>query len=94
MEDLGVDIVLYTAMIADALAALYCYAAIDANDVEFVLALSRLEFTRLFPLNAFEDHTLWVFDFDCCKHMSMDEKGVNQAIAAFFKNDLFYPRPG
>jgi hypothetical protein len=26
--------------------------------------------------------------------MEMNEAGIQQACAAFFKNDLFYPRPG
>jgi hypothetical protein len=94
MEDLGVNITLYAAMIADALAALHWYAAIDANDVEFVIAPPRLKPTRSLTSNVFGDHTLWLLDFDCCKDMSMDEKGVEQAVEAFFKNDPFYPRPG
>jgi hypothetical protein len=34
-----------------------------------------------------------MLDFDCCKAMSMDQSGVNQAVTAFLRNDPFYPRP-
>lgn len=37
---------------------------------------------------------VWILDFDCCKHMPLDEEGVEQAVKAFYKNDPFYPRPG
>ena len=37
---------------------------------------------------------MWILDFDCCRAISLDEVGVEQACAAFFKNDPFYPRPG
>ncbi|KAI9868494.1 MAG: hypothetical protein M1813_005938 [Trichoglossum hirsutum] len=36
---------------------------------------------------------MWMLDFDRCKDMPMDRKGVMQAVAAFFKNDPYYPRP-
>ena len=37
---------------------------------------------------------MWILDFDCCRAISVDEKGIEQACTAFFKNDPFYPRPG
>ncbi|KAL9580486.1 MAG: hypothetical protein Q9212_004465 [Teloschistes hypoglaucus] len=40
------------------------------------------------------DHVMWILDFDLCKHMTLDEEGVEQAWKAFYKNDHFYPRPG
>ena len=40
------------------------------------------------------DHVVWLLDFDCCKPMALDKKGVEQAVAAFYKNDPYYPRPG
>lgn len=40
------------------------------------------------------DYAVWILDFDCCKHMPLDEVGVEQAVAAFYKNDPYYPRPG
>ncbi|KAF2867794.1 zinc finger protein-domain-containing protein [Massariosphaeria phaeospora] len=36
---------------------------------------------------------MWLLDFDCCRYMSMDEAGIEQACAAFFRNDPYYPRP-
>ncbi|PWY74338.1 hypothetical protein BO70DRAFT_104757 [Aspergillus heteromorphus CBS 117.55] len=32
------------------------------------------------------------FSFDCCRSMSMDLDGVQQAVTAFWRNDPFYPR--
>jgi hypothetical protein len=37
---------------------------------------------------------MWILDFDCCKNISLDEAGMEEAVIAFYKNDLFYPRPG
>lgn len=34
-----------------------------------------------------------MLDFDCCSSiMSMDDRGVEQAVTAFFRNDSFCPR--
>jgi len=47
------------------------------------------------PFENFKRRTvhLWMLDFDRCKDMSLDKKGVEQAVAAFFRNDPYYPRP-
>ena len=37
---------------------------------------------------------MWVLDFNRCQAISMDEKGLIQAVRAFYKNDPYYPRPG
>lgn len=37
---------------------------------------------------------MWILDFDCCRHMPLDEEGVKQAVDAFYKNDPYKPRPG
>jgi hypothetical protein len=96
MEQLGIcaaDIATYAEMMAETLAMMHWDGEIDANDIEFVLATPRPD-SRSRPLsNILGDHTMWVLDFDCCRKMPMDEKGVDQAVAAFFKNDPFYPRP-
>ena len=36
---------------------------------------------------------IWLLDFNKCNLMSMDEKGTDNAVKAFFKNDPYYPRP-
>ena len=60
---------------ASALAMMHWLGQIDGNDIEFVLAA---------PNPDSWDHTcMWIFDFDCCKRMSMDIHRVNQAVAAF-----------
>jgi hypothetical protein len=35
-----------------------------------------------------------MLDFDLCRDMSMDESGMEQAVAAFWGNDRYCPRPG
>jgi hypothetical protein len=35
---------------------------------------------------------MWILDFDCCRALALDEKGVEQVCTAFFRNDPFYPR--
>ncbi|KAL1862369.1 hypothetical protein Plec18170_001195 [Paecilomyces lecythidis] len=103
------DMEIYTRGMADALAAMHFIALIDANDVEFVLApppfpphnaerpssLSQEERDD-YPaiVNVLGTHTMWILDFDCCRDIVMDdEKGLEQVITAFLRNDPFYPRP-
>jgi Zinc finger protein len=85
MEQSGIcaDIEKYAEMMAEALATIHWYGERDANDVEFVLAPPRNE-TQPKLSNILGDHTMWLLDFDCCRRMSMDEKGVDQAVAPFF----------
>jgi len=94
MEDFGLDYVAYAQTMADALAMMHWGAKVDANDVEFVLAPPRASSTRTsFPSHYLGEHVMWILDFDCVRHMSMDEAGLKQACAAFMRNDPFYPRP-
>ena len=104
IEELKLDGKLYARIMAETLAHLYWRANVDANDVEFVLAPPRQNHTnQLDPSSAspstiksdvLGDHVVWILDFDCCRHMTLDEKGVEQAVAAFYRNDPYYPRPG
>src|SRR5436190_20106741 len=100
MELLGIssgDTEFYAKTMAEALAMMHWCGEIDANDVEFVLAPSSelsAPKCRSVISNVLGGHTMWLLDFDCCKTMSMDEKGVDQAVSAFFRNDPYYPRPG
>ncbi|KAL1797141.1 hypothetical protein ACET3X_003747 [Alternaria dauci] len=96
MEALGLDSKAYAETMAEALALMHWGAEIDANDVEFVLAPPRSEHTQsmVFQSDYMGTHCMWILDFDCCRPMSMDVEGVEQACAAFFRNDPFYPRPG
>ena len=104
IECLALDAVHYAKVMAETLANLYWKAHIDANDIEFVLApppahdsLLSLEkhMAHHTTINSptLGEHVIWILDFDCCKPMTLDEKGVEQAVAAFYKNDPFYPRP-
>ena len=97
MEHLDLDIASYAEIMAEALAMMHWHGKIDANDVEFVLAPPR-NLAHPQSLNGSEssflgEHTMWMLDFDCCRSMSMDDRGVTQAATAFFRNDPFYPRP-
>jgi hypothetical protein len=90
MEELGgINTFAYARLMADALAMMHWGAHIDANDVEFVLAspttfatvASVLSNSSSSTLGA---HSLWLLDFDCANTISMDEIGVDQAVAAFW----------
>lgn len=109
MTELGLDIDEYAIAMADTLAFLYWSVKIDANDVEFVLAPPRphphlysqlskttveVGSTDFSSTGALGLHSMWILDFDCCKDLSMDETGINQACISFWRNDPFYPRPG
>jgi hypothetical protein len=95
MEQLGVATEAYAEIMAETLAMMHWHGKIDANDVEFALAPPRLGAAPSnLPSGILGDHEMWLLDFDCCRSMSMDQNGVNQAVAAFFRNDPFYPRPG
>lgn len=94
MEVLGLDAKAYAGAMAEALALMHWGARIDANDVEFVLAPPRANHTPTFESDYLTVHCMWILDFDCCRPIWVDETGVEQACAAFYKNDPFYPRPG
>ncbi|KAJ9138475.1 hypothetical protein NKR23_g8569 [Pleurostoma richardsiae] len=89
---------------ADALAFLHWCARVDADDVEFVLALppqpdadstvEDLQKCQGFLSGTLGRHDVWVLDFDCCSEMSMDEDGIAMACRSFWRNDPYYPRPG
>jgi hypothetical protein len=95
MEELGLDVVAYARTMADALAMMHWGAGVDANDFEFVLAPPRASSSSpSFSSQYLGEHVMWILDFDSVRHMSMSEAGLQQACAAFFRNDSFYPRPG
>jgi hypothetical protein len=80
---------------ADTLAFLHWVAKIDANDVEFVVGGLRPSMNEhdVFTSDTLGRHAVWVLDFDCCKPLSLDEAGIEQAARAFWRNDPYYPRP-
>ena len=89
---------------AETLAHLYWEANVDANDVEFIVVPPReghsgqvdahLPHRSTIRSETLRDNVVWILDFDCCGSMTLDEKGVEQVLAAFYKNDPYYPRPG
>lgn len=101
METLGIstnDIDQYARVMAETLAVMHWVGEMDGNDIEFVLArpnLSSHDDNSHYEneSNALGDHSMWVLDFDLCRSMAMDSKGVEQAVAAFWGNDPYYPRP-
>ena len=96
IEELGLDGKLYARIMADALAGLYWKAKVDANDIEFVLAPpgKHRGGPQVIASEKLGEHVVWILDFDCCRPITLDEKGVERAVAAFYRNDPFYPRPG
>jgi hypothetical protein len=96
MELLGLPTESYARAMAEALALMHWGANVDGNDVEFVLAPPRGgegSRQRPFSSDVLGTHAIWMLDFDCCRSMSLDLAGVEQACNAFFKNDPFFPRP-
>ncbi|KAL9111488.1 MAG: hypothetical protein Q9227_004166 [Pyrenula ochraceoflavens] len=95
IEELGLDGPYYAEAMAEMLASMYWNAHIDANDVEFVLAPAKEGPSPMKILHSevLGEHVVWLLDFDCCRDMSMNEQGVEQAVRSFFRNDPFYPRP-
>ena len=104
IEHLRMDGKMYARIMAETLADLYWSVNVDANDIEFVLAPPRDNYiiqsgihsaqSLIVKSDKLGEHVVWILDFDCCRQMSMDEKGVEQAVAAFYRNDPYYPRPG
>lgn len=95
MRSLNLDVNSYAEAMAMALAIMHWGAGIDGNDVEFVLAPPWVhEEQDMFQSEFLGSHCVWILDFDCCREMTTDEAGVEQACKAFYRNDPYYPRPG
>ncbi|KAF7125564.1 hypothetical protein CNMCM5793_001824 [Aspergillus hiratsukae] len=101
MEELGIpdqNMRGYAEVVAETLATMHWVVRVDANDVEFVLASPDSDGDGEKGKgesgweNVLGQHAMWMLDFDLCSDMAMDEAGVEQAVAAFWKNDPFYPR--
>lgn len=103
IKELGQPCDLYARIMAETLALLYWKAQVDANDVVFVLAPPRTHHSMnpkadgahpsIINSHILGDYAVWILNFDCCRDMSLDEAGVEQAAAAFCRNDPYYPRP-
>lgn len=96
-EELGMttsDISQYARVMAETLAVMHWVGEIDGNDIEFVLAPPYKGRPLKIESDALGDHSIWVLDFDLCRGMAMNSNGVEQAAAAFWGNDPYYPRPG
>ncbi|MCJ1406876.1 hypothetical protein MMC19_000946 [Ptychographa xylographoides] len=108
LDDLRLEKESHAQAMAIALAAMHWDGKIDACDVEFVLGSARdqqflnvEEIDRLAPRTSTStlldvkksSVDLWLLDFNQCKGIAMDASGVEQAIAAFWQNDPYYPRP-
>jgi hypothetical protein len=100
METLGMtsnSIQQYARTMAETLAIMRWIGEIDGNDIEFVLAPpndSNWGGSSEKGDSVLGVHSLWVLDFDLCRSMTMDFNGVKQAVASFWDNDPYYPRPG
>ncbi|KAK8123204.1 hypothetical protein PG984_011874 [Apiospora sp. TS-2023a] len=106
MDDLGITVEMkeqYAIAMAKALAFMHWCVRIDADDVEFVLApppppsthdQTQSGNTSCFESQALGRHTIWILDFDRCKPLALDEEAIALAKKAFYRNDLYFPRPG
>lgn len=97
VEDIGLsasDMNFYSLTMAETLVTMHWISRVDGNDVEFVLAPPDGQKQGDIMTNILGDHTMWMFDFDLCRDMEMDEEGVRKAVRAYWRNDPFYPRPG
>jgi hypothetical protein len=92
MLQLGMDIMLLMRSIAQSLATNHWAARYDARDVEFVLGQRPSHRPDDWALRDFG--SLWCLDFNQCRPITMDAKGVHACAAAFYDNDPYYPRPG
>jgi hypothetical protein len=96
MEKLELGTRGYANVIADALAHCYFQVQVDAKGVDFVLAPnthSRPASITTFDSDALGKHVVWMLNYECCNPVTMDLKGVSQAVNAFMRNKLYYPRP-
>ncbi|SMY23640.1 unnamed protein product [Zymoseptoria tritici ST99CH_1A5] len=93
MESINLPVQDYARTMAEGLAVMYWKARTDANDIEFVLAPGRSGGGD-FDSEVLGRHSLWVLDFDCVKMMTLDVQGIEQAAAAYMRNDPYWPRPG
>ncbi|KAJ5785139.1 uncharacterized protein N7503_010351 [Penicillium pulvis] len=103
------DIMQYARVMAETLAMMHWIGEMDGNDIEFVLAppvrdscyekhsegITRASLSNGLKVDsdALGSHSMWALDFDLCRRITMDSKGVQQAAAAFWRNDPYYPRP-
>lgn len=90
------------------LAEMHWKVHVDAGDVEFVLgtapekfAVKAVEIKNLPPRSStaaplsFKRRLvhLWLLDFNQCRAITLDDRGVTQAVNAYWQNDPYYPRP-
>lgn len=103
------DVKQYARVMAETLAIMHWIGEMDGNDIEFVLAppvwdsyydehsegITSGSFLNGLKVDsdALGSHSVWALDFDLCRRITMDSKGVQQAAAAFWRNDPYYPRP-
>lgn len=83
---------------AKALAIMHWEIQVDARDVEFVLgtgpdSTEDHDFTPQYNFKLRVVH-YWLLDFNQVHDITLDDAGVDQAVAAFMANDPYYPRPG
>lgn len=79
---------------AETPAMMHWVGEIDGNDIEIVLAPPCNGSPLKTESNILGDHSMWVLDFNLCRRMAIYSKGVEQAAAAFWGDDRYYPRPG
>ena len=104
IEELDLPADEYAMAMADALLFLLWVVRVDASDVEFVLAPSRVSSQMQvypepgngscdFTPGVLGRHSMWLLDFDCCRSLAMNKRGIEKATERFWRNDPYYPNP-
>ena len=71
-----------------------CFAKEPLAAVAELKELKKGSSTHVNPLQSQAAAThMWMFDFNQCQPMSMDENGMDGAVKRFFDNGPYYPRP-
>ena len=93
---------------AMSLACMHWEARVDGADVEFVLGTAPEDYPLAaneiakFPPRTNSAHIknslrrvvqLWLLDFNQVGQITMDDAGITKALAAFWQNDPYFPRP-
>ncbi|KAK0652369.1 zinc finger protein-domain-containing protein [Cercophora newfieldiana] len=99
MIELGLDVGDISRRIGATLANIHWGARQDGRDIEFVLGGARI--SR--PSTVLQEEgsgaesrgppELWVLDFNQVRPITLDDKGVAQAVDALRINDPYYPKP-
>lgn len=108
IDQLALEKAQHARAMAICLSEMHWKVHVDAAGVEFVLgtapervAIKAVKIQNLPPRTSTEallrskrrSAHLWLLDFNQCREITLDDRGVSQAINAYWQNDPYYPRP-